>query len=375
MFFEHVWTRSSRNDIIPLTSKACLRPQSPALCFRRLIWEVNNVDYRTDSPEIIREFLFYHETIKGHSKKTIDEYFLDLRTFFRFLKIHKKLTPRETSFEEISIMDVDLEFVKSVSISDVYEYLAFLSRDRLKHTNSRSAEYGLNANSRARKIAVIRSYYKYLTLKANKLSENPVADLDSPKLRKSLPRYLSLDESVALLDGVGGTNRERDFCILTIFLNCGLRISELAGLDLTDLRSDSLRVLGKGNKERVVYLNDACADAINEYLSVRKIIAALDRKALFLSSRHTRISTSTIHSLVKKHLLAAGLDSSKYSSHKLRHTAATLMLKNGVDVRTLQELLGHEHLNTTQIYTHVENSSLRDAAKRSPLSGYKKNDP
>ena len=330
------------------------------------------MDYRTNTPEILREFLFYHETIKGHSKRTIDEYFLDLRTFFRFIKRHKNLVPQDAKFDEISIMDVDLEFVKSVTISDVYEYLAFLSRDRPKHGNSRSTGYGLNANSRARKIAVIRSYYKYLTAKANKLSENPVADLDSPKLRKSLPRYLSLDESIRLLDGVDGINRERDFCILTIFLNCGLRISELAGIDLTDLREDSIRVLGKGNKERVVYINDACAAAINEYLAIRKDIAAIDKKALFLSSRRTRISKSTIHSLVKKHLLTAGLDSTKYSSHKLRHTAATLMLQNGVDVRTLQELLGHEHLNTTQIYTHVENENLRDAAKRSPLSGYKK---
>ena len=330
------------------------------------------MDYRADSPEILRGFLFYHETIKGHSKKTIDEYFLDIRTFFRFLKIHKNLVRRDMPFEEISIADIGLDFVKSVTISDVYEYLAFLSRDRPKHGNSRSTDFGLSASSRARKIAVIRSYYKYLTLKANLLSENPVADLDSPRARKSLPRFLSLDESVRLLDGVDGPNRERDFCILTVFLNCGLRISELAGLDLTDLHTDSIRVLGKGNKERVVFLNDACAAAINDYLKVRKNITAVDKKALFLSSRRTRISNSTIHSLVKKHLLAAGLDSTKYSSHKLRHTAATLMLKNGVDVRTLQELLGHEHLNTTQIYTHVENPSLRDAAKRSPLSGYKK---
>ena len=330
------------------------------------------MDYRTNSPDILREFLFYHETIKGHSKRTIDEYFLDLRTFFRFLKKQKNLAPQNIDFDEISIMDVDIDLIKSVTVSDVYEYLAFLSRDRPRHANSRSTDYGLNANSRARKIAVIRSYYKYLTLKANKLSENPVADLDSPKLRKSLPRFLSLDESIQLLDSVEGMFKERDFCILTIFLNCGLRRSELAGLDLTDLRADSIRVLGKGNKERIVYINDACAEAINAYLAIRKDIAAVDKRALFLSSRRTRISTSTVHSLVKKHLLAAGLDSTKYSSHKLRHTAATLMLKSGVDIRTLQELLGHEHLNTTQIYTHIESSSLRDAANRSPLSGYKK---
>jgi len=332
------------------------------------------MDYRTISPEIIREFLFYHETIKGHSKKTIDEYFLDLRTFFRFLKLHKAIVPRDTPFDDISIMDIDRAFVETVSIKDVYEYLAYLSRERPSRSNSRNPGYGLNATSRARKTAVIRSFYKYLTLKSNdnRIGTNPVADLDTPRIRKTLPRFLSLDESVNLLDNVDGIFRERDFCILTIFLNCGLRISELAGLDLSDIREDSIRVLGKGNKERIVYINDACAAAINDYLISRKIIAPIDKRALFLSSRRTRISTSTIHSLVKKHLLAAGLDSSKYSSHKLRHTAATLMLKSGVDVRTLQELLGHEHLNTTQIYTHIENSSLRDAALRSPLSGYKK---
>ena len=335
------------------------------------------MDYRDNSPEILREFLHYHETIKGHSQKTVNEYFLDLRTFFRFLKTHKNLVLGNASFDEISIMDIDRDFVKSVNISDVYDYLSFLSRDRPKHHNSRNTDYGLNAVSRARKIAVIRSYYKYLTLKASpqsRIDENPVADLDSPKSRKTLPRYLTLDESFKLLDGVSGQNKERDFCILTIFLNCGLRISEIVNLNLSDLRSDSIRVLGKGNKERIVYLNDACVDAINNYLIVRKSIATAEKRAFLLSSRRTRISKSTIHSLVKKHLLASGLDSSKYSSHKLRHTAATLMLKSGVDVRTLQELLGHEHLNTTQIYTHVESESLRDAAARSPLSNYKKSD-
>jgi len=332
------------------------------------------MDYRVESPEIVREFLFYHETIKGHSKKTVDEYFLDLRMFFRFLKIYKGVVPQDSDFDEISILDIDRKFVESVTITDVYEYLAFLTRDRPVRGNSKNTSYGLSAASRARKTATIRSYYKYLTLKSqnNRLKENPVADLDAPKIRKTLPRYLNLDESSKLLDSVDGMYRERDFCILTVFLNCGLRISELANLNITDFREDSIRVIGKGNKERIVYINDACAEAINDYLMIRKNIAGTDNRAFFLSSRRTRISTSTIHSLVKKHLLAAGLDSTKYSSHKLRHTAATLMLKSGVDVRTLQELLGHEHLNTTQIYTHVENSSLRDAAMRSPLSGYKK---
>lgn len=312
----------------------------------------------------------YHETIKGHSKKTVDEYFLDLRTFFRYLKISRGLVNRDTAFDEISIMDVDLEFIKSVTLSDIYDFLSFLSRDREKHPGSHHVEYGLNAASRARKIATIRSFYKYLYAKEKLIEENPVKDLDSPKLIKSLPRYLTLEESVRLLSSVDGKNRERDYCILTLFLNCGLRISELVGLDITSVSEDSLRVLGKGGKERIVFLNDACIRAIKDYLAVRNQVST-NTPALFISSRRERISKSTVHDLVKKHLAAAGIDSTKYSAHKLRHTAATLMLQNGVDVRTLQELLGHEHLNTTQIYTHVESESLRDAARRSPLSEFR----
>ena len=266
-----------------------------------------------------------------------------------------------------------------MTLSEIYEYLAFLSRDRVKNQRSHDAEYGISASSRARKIASVKSFYKYLTVKAHLLEENPVQDLDSPKLPKTLPRYLTLAESERLLASVDSRNRERDYCILCVFLNCGLRISEIVGLNVSDIRSDNLRVIGKGNKERVVYLNDATADAINRYLVVRREIDAVDRSAFFLSNRRTRISREAVHSMVKKSLLRAGLDASKYSAHKLRHTAATLMLQNGVDVRTLQELLGHEHLNTTQIYTHVDSTDLRIAASANPLGHFApektKNDP
>ena len=327
-------------------------------------------DYRREAPEIIRSFLLYHETVKGHSRKTVDEYFLDLRTFFRYLKVSKGLAPRNAELEEISIQDIDIHFVKSVTLSDVYDYLGYLSRDRAQQQNAADTGYGLNANSRARKVATIRSFYKYLTVKAHLLEENPVQDLDSPKVMKSLPRYLSLEESQQLLSSVRGQNKVRDFCILTLFLNCGLRISELVSLNLSDVRSDHLRVIGKGNKERIVYLNDACVKALNAYLLERRSKPSADARALFTTSRLDRISKSAVHALVKKHLGDAGLDQSKYSAHKLRHTAATLMLHNGVDVRTLQELLGHEHLNTTEIYTHVEDQGLRQAALLSPLAEF-----
>ena len=329
-------------------------------------------DYRTEAPEVLRDFLAYHETIKAHSRRTVDEYFLDLRNFFRYLKQVRDPALSGKALDEIDISDVDLDFVGSVTLTDIYGYMTYLSRDRVQHANSPRSGYGLNAASRARKIATIRSFYNYLTNKMHLLRENPVKDMDSPKLKKTLPKYLTLDESIQLLGAVDGKNQERDYCILTLFLNCGLRISELVGLNLSDIQDDALRVLGKGNKVRIIYLNDACQDAIAKYLAVRRPISGRDANALFLSSQNERISRSTVHAMVKKRLAGAGLNAGEYSSHKLRHTAATLMLQNGVDVRAVQEVLGHDHLNTTEIYTHIDNESLRVAAKANPLSHIKK---
>ena len=336
------------------------------------------MDYRKEASPLIRDFLTYHETIRGHSKLTVNEYFLDLRTFFRYLKLSRGLVPEDTPFENIPVDDVDLPLAASVTLADVYGFMSYLSRDRERRHNSPESGSGLNAVSRSRKISSLRSFYKYLTVKAQLLEENPIQGLDSPKLKQSLPRYLTVDESIALLNAVDGENRERDYCILVIFLNCGLRISELVGLNISDINGDTLRVLGKGNKERTVYLNDACVDAINDWLAVRSGITleGPHRSALFVSARrHRRVSTDAVHAMVKRTLLKAGLDASKYSSHKLRHTAATLMHRNGVDVRTLQEVLGHENLNTTQIYTHVASEDLRYAADANPLANVKRRAP
>ena len=331
------------------------------------------MDYRDEAPEVIRDFLSYHEVVRGHSRKTIDEYYLDLRTFFRYLKLSRGLVPRSTELEDISISDIDVPFISKVTLAEIYDFLAFLSRDRIKQPNSAEPEFGLTASSRARKIAAIRSFFKYMTVKAKLLEENPVQDLDSPKLPKTLPRYLTLEESQRLLSAVDGSNKERDYCILCIFLNCGLRISELVGMNVNDYRGDNLRVIGKGNKERTVYLNDACRAALDAWLDVRRNLVPARVSAMFLSNRRTRISVDSVQVMVKKYLKRAGLDASLYSTHKLRHTAATLMLQNGVDVRTLQEVLGHENLNTTQIYTHIDNAELRTAA--AAKTGYGEENP
>jgi len=333
------------------------------------------MDYSTASP-IVRDFLNYHETIRGHSKKTVDEYFLDLRTFFRFLITKRNLQPG-TPFEQVDISNIDIAFIKSITLNDIYDFMAYLSREREKHHNQSDGKTGLTAASRARKISAIRSFYKYLQQKAGVIDFNPMLNMDSPKLRQNLPRYLSENEAIALLAAPDGINKERDICILTIFLHCGLRISELVGLNISDinLSERSMRVLGKGAKERDLYINNSVFEAIEDYLKLRLKMPGVhtsSRNALFVTRQNDRISKAAVHAMVKKYLTKAGLDAEKYSAHKLRHTAATLMHHNGVDVRVLQEVLGHENLNTTQIYTHISGEGIKNAIEANPLNKRKK---
>ena len=322
----------------------------------------------TDCPQILREFLTYHETIKGQSPKTISEYYLDLRMFLRFLKLMRCEMPIQTRLEDIPIRDVDLAFLREVTTSEIFDFLSYLANDRIANPDSPAPDQGISASSRARKLSAIKSFYKYLTVRTKQLQENPVADLEYPKLRKSLPKYLTMEQSAALLRSVSGQNQVRDYAILMLFLNCGIRRSELVGLNITDVYEDRIRVVGKGNKERFVYFGTPCRKAIDAYMVERKEKFLTDNRALFGSRNGNRISVTAVHRLVEKALKQAGLDSTQFSAHKLRHTAATMMLSGGVDVKTVQEVLGHENLNTTQIYTHIENTELKIAAQANPLS-------
>lgn len=322
----------------------------------------------SDCPQILRDFLTYHETIKGQSQLTISEYYLDLRMFLRFIKLMRSDMPIHTRLEDIDIRDVDLEFVRRITTSEIFDFLSYLANDRTPNPDSPAPDYGISASARARKLSAIKSFYKYLTVRTKQLTENPVADLEYPKLRKSLPKYLTMEQSAALLRSVSGPNEKRDYAILMLFLNCGIRRSELVGLNLTDVYEDRIRVVGKGNKERFVYFGTPCRKAIDAYLPERNKKVLSDNRALFGSRDGNRISVTAVHRLVKKALLQAGLDSTQFSAHKLRHTAATMMLSGGVDVKTVQEVLGHENLNTTQIYTHIENTELKIAAEANPLS-------
>ncbi len=323
------------------------------------------------APPVLREYLTYMETIMGRSHQTVNEYFLDLRTFLWFMLQKRRMVPPDTRFDDISIETIDLSFLQSVTRTDLLDYLLFAASERPKYHKSARTSYGNQPRARARKVSALRSFYKYLCEKQRYFDENPTASLDTPKSRQTLPKFLTLQESLTLLQSVDGPYKERDYCILTIFLNCGLRVSELVGINLSDINLDDerLRVVGKGNKERLVYLNQACRDAIEAYLPYRVDPLPEARDALFISKQRKRISVQTVKWLVGKHLNEAGLGQKHCSAHKLRHTAATLMYQNGVDVRTLKEVLGHENLDTTMIYTHVVDENLRDAAAKNPLAG------
>ena len=315
-------------------------------------------------PQVLLDFLNYIQTIKGKSENTVQVYFYDLRLFLRFLLIHYELTDPNVEFEEIAIAGFEPELFKRINLSDLYSFMSFVNRER---NNSSYA--------RARKVATLKSFFNYLFSKAKLIDSNPAAELESPKIVKRLPRYLDIDESKQLLisvDDGNGDFKERDFAIITLFLNCGMRLSELVGINISNIRNDTLRIIGKGDKERTVYLNDACCDAIAAYMSVRPKEGVIDRNALFLSKRRQRISNNMVQRIVKRYIGMAGLDTTKYSTHKLRHTAATLMYKYGhVDIRALQEILGHESISTTEIYTHLDAQQLKKAVDSNPLSSFK----
>lgn len=312
------------------------------------------------APEPLYSFLIYIESIQGKSNQTANEYYYDLKTFYKFLKIHYKLVSLTVDFKEIDFSDLTLDTLKLVDLNVIYTYINFLTRER---RNSPA--------SRARKIASLRSFYKYLCNKAHLIETNPTIDLDTVKIGKRLPRYLTLEDSLTLLNAVDEDNSPRDYCIITFFLNCGMRLNELVNINITDIRDEKLTVIGKGNKERTIYLNSACKSALKEYMKIRRNITphnSADKNALFISKQYRRISRRMVQRIVEKYIKQIGLDSHKYTTHKLRHTAATLMYQSGVDIRALQEILGHEQLSTTEIYTHVNNDQLRNAASSNPLA-------
>ncbi|MBQ8133014.1 MAG: tyrosine recombinase XerC [Clostridia bacterium] len=314
--------------------------------------------YFREAPLIIQDFLGYMGNVKGRSELSVDEYYRDLRTFFRFIIKERGIVPANTEMDDIDISCVDLDMIKTVTFTDILLFLNYCQNDRKN-----------SSTTRARKTSSLKNFFRYLTVKVNKLSYNPTEALDSPKKPKSMPKYLTLEDSLKLLKAVDGEFKERDYCILIFFLNCGMRISELVGINLSDINSENmLRIRGKGKKERMLYLNEACVDALQNYLKVRPVDGIDDKDALFISRKNCRMTPKAVQYMLDKYLKKIGLAGQGYSPHKLRHTAATLMYqKGGVDIRTLQAILGHSNLGTTQIYTHIADEQVIEGLKANPL--------
>lgn len=321
-----------------------------------------------EMPLVVEDYLNYLETIKGTSSNTVKEYMLDLRTFFRFLKKRKRLVDRNSEFEDIDISDIEIDFIKNINIQDLHAYISYVDKYR---NNGQAAK--------ARKVASLKSFFNYLYNTIEVLDKDPSSSLEFPKKESRFPTYLSLEQAKKLLKTVlknkNKEHRLRDYTIIVLFLNCGLRLSELASINVSSIKSDNtLTVIGKGNKERTIFLNDACVEAINAYLKVRPNDSK-DPDALFISRNKNRFSNRGIQNMIDRSLEKAGLDTKIYSTHTLRHTAATLMYKYGkVDIRALQEILGHESVSTTQIYTHIDNERLRDAVDSNPLANLEINE-
>ena len=313
-------------------------------------------------PQSVIEFLNYLSVVRSKSELTVLEYASDLRLFFRFMLVYRGIVAKDTEFEKIDISFIDLDFIKTVKISDAYAFLSYCRSERKN-----------DSASIARKVSSLRAFFKYLCVKMKQIPENPMEELESPKLKKALPKYLSLEESIQLLDSIDGRDKERDYAIITLFLNCGLRLSELCSLNYSDIKTDgTMTVTGKGNKERTIYLNEMCVNAVKEYMKVRPVDGVKDKHALFLSNRKSRISPKTVQHIVEKFIEKSGLGDRGYSTHKLRHTAATLMYqKGGVDVLLIKDILGHENLATTEIYTHIVDEQLKDTVSSNPLNKLK----
>ncbi len=331
---------------------------------------MNDKEFKSAFPPLIQKFANYKDVVQGCSAKTVTEYLFDLRTFCRWMIASRDNLPLDgEEFEKIDISTLDETFFGQITAANIYDFLSYVKNGRDNQNDTR-----------ARKLSAIKQFYKYCTVRLKIFEVNPAADIESPKTKKQLPKHLSVEECVDLLNVVNSDEesktKERDYCILTLFLNCGLRLSELCGINMRDMDDElrSMRVTGKGAKERIVYLNEACREAIEAYLPVRIAQPAKNQNenALFLSRLGTRISVKTVQWMVKKYLGEAGLEYKNYSTHKLRHTAATLMYQSGkVDIRVLKDILGHEQLNTTQIYTHVSNSNMEKAMEQNPLSDFR----
>lgn len=314
-----------------------------------------------DIPDDVIEYLHYLDFVKLRSPRTVNGYYLDLRGFFRYMMVQWNRVKPDTPLDKIDLTQITAKDIASITKRDIFSYLDYV----------RSANNGSKA--RARKLSALKGFFHYMVTQVNKIPSDPTENVNLGSPKKTLPKYLTQQESLDLLKNIQSEFYERDFCMITLFLNCGMRLAELIGINLSDFRDDTIRITGKGGKERIVYLNESCKQALSHYMQARRALPHLvDTDALFVSKRTgKRLTARRVEQIVESCLKNAGLSGKGFSPHKLRHTAATLMYQGGVDMLALKEILGHENVSTTQIYTHINQQQLREAVQASPLADQK----
>ncbi len=318
---------------------------------------------KSDYPDFLNDYIYYLRIVRGRAETTVNEYFINIRLFLRYTKMMKE--DLNIPIEAVPIKDFSVEMLNDIQLKDIYDFEYYLADER----------HNKNA-ARARKAAALKSFFNFLYKRANLIDHNPTSDIEMPSVKKALPKYLTLEECLKLLTQVQYENPERDYCIVTLFLNCGMRLNELVSINLGDIDFSERKLLlkGKGNKQRLIYINDACIDAVSTYIRSRKNPLE-EPYALFLSRNNRRISRRRVEQIVEKALTQAGLGNRGISPHKLRHTAATLMYQHGgVDTLVIKEVLGHASISTTEIYTHLSDDNKQSAAERIPLANIKKSE-
>ncbi|MDE5557647.1 MAG: tyrosine recombinase XerC [Ruminococcus sp.] len=316
--------------------------------------------YNNDTnPEFLNNYLVHLKVVKILSERTINEYYFDIKLFLKY--IHKNNINSECDTNDIDISGMTTDELIKISVTDVYNFIFYVSDER--HNDKRT---------RYRKLSSLRGFFKYLIKVERILKADPTRDIDMPSPKMALPKYLSLNESKKLLETSNNSDSLRDYCMITLLLNCGMRLSELISINIADIdfTENRIRILGKGEKERIIYLNKACISSLKNYLEIRKDNSkAINEPALFISNQNKRISKRRVQQIVEKTIKNAELDGKGITTHKLRHTAATLMYQYGeADILTLKELLGHSSISTTEIYTHLNNEQVRSAIENNPLA-------
>lgn len=315
-----------------------------------------------DCPPLLDRYIKHSIAISNKAKRTVNSYVVDILLFLRFYARLSGKVAENTNLKDIKVKTMTDAEICAVTADDIFSFLYFLADDRKN-----------SPGTRKHKLSSLHSFYNYILLVEKAIDKNPVNYVERPStkgLATRPPKFLELDQSKALLKTIDGQFQERDYCMILLFLTCGMRLSELTRINLKDFSDKTLKIVGKGNKPRTVPLNQMCLEAIADYRAIRDGLPNLvDKDAMFVSKRTgKRIGNRQVEKIVTKYIAESGLQATGCTTHSLRHSAATMYYRAGVDLQQIARILGHSSTKVTEIYTHIDESSLAEIIDNSPLA-------